>query len=99
MGVGLGALFVDICVLVTYLAPGKIAARAERLAGQMLHIITTVKGLAYVVGATACRSTYSAGQPDGGSDLWSWSCSAKADAMSSVNMSRFNCTADVSTGL
>lgn len=94
MVIALLALALDVCLAALYCAPGKrAAARVERVGTDISYAIAGVKGVAYVIGATACRSSFDAG---GGHDLWGWTCSAQGAEMGHVNMAGFNCAADVS---
>lgn len=68
-----------------------------KLASETRHAITTFKAISFTYSAVGSRVSFNQGNATGqNNDLWSWSCSAQADAMSSVNQSSSNCLTSVS---
>src|SRR5262249_5863040 len=90
----------DTCLVVAYLMPGKsIALKAIKIAAGAHWVVTSAKTASYAVTSILCRTGYDFGNMSGANnDLWSWTCSDKADAMADVNQAQSNCMIQVRSG-
>jgi hypothetical protein len=97
--VAVSALVFDVSALLAYLFPNtRIGQRAFKIAVSTHSFVGATKSFAYAVSAIVCRTSFNSGNASGqNKDLWSWTCSPKADAEASVNKASFLCTGSVSS--
>jgi len=83
----------DVFMLVAYLTPNKgIAATAYTLAKKSHYITVSAKTASYAIVSVVCKSGFDFGNASGTtSDLWSWTCSSKADKFNNVTQASSNC--------
>lgn len=87
------ALFVDFCALTAYLWPSSSVGRmAFSLANSANYVIKTFKAIAYAYSTVVCKTMFDQGNASGmNTDLWSWTCSPKADAHANITHAGANC--------
>lgn len=97
--VAVAAFTFDIAMLSAYLAPGKrLSRKCFSIASGAYGVVTSAKTIAYALTSIVCRAGFNFGNAsDTHMDLWSWTCTAKAAEMASVNQAPSNCETQVST--
>jgi hypothetical protein len=97
LSVAIAASVFDICLIVAYLFPGrKFALKAIRVATRAHWVVTTAKTASYALSSVVCRTGFDFGNTSNtNNDLWSWTCSAKADQFAEINQAESNCQIQV----
>jgi hypothetical protein len=93
LAVSVVSLFADAISLGFQCFGGHVAVTAKTYAGYVKNVM---KGIQLVVTAAGSGIFKSANVSSGKKDLWGWSCSDAADAMSTVNNSGTLCSTNVS---
>lgn len=94
--VAIAALIFDIALIVGYTTRGQAGKIAYEIAVGAHYVAVTAKMASFVITSVVCRVGFNFGSSSGNNnDLWSWTCSAKSDAMADVTQASSDCSTQV----
>jgi hypothetical protein len=98
--VAIAALVFDVALIVGYTTKGRIGKIAYEIAMGAHYVAVTAKMASFAITSIVCKVGFDYGNSSGtNDDLWSWSCTAQAAEMDSVNQAESNCATQVSLTL
>lgn len=98
--VAIAALVFDVALIVGYTTKGRVGKIAYEIAAGAHYIAVTAKMASFAITSVVCRVGFNFGNSSGSNDdLWSWTCTAKAAEMDSVNQASSDCSTQVRLAL
>lgn len=95
--VAIAALVFDIALIVGYTTKGRVGKVAYEIAAGAHYVAVTAKMASFAITSIVCKVGFDFGNRSGtNDDLWSWSCTAQAAEMDSVNQANSDCATQVS---